>query len=244
MSTEKVPVWMQRRLMLNCAICGKGPYNMLGLRCHMRLAHTEPGRKQQESFSKSHKSGSKETSEAILNNTKTKVKCPICGKEFSVYGLPPHMYMAHGDGSKAIPHHKGKTGSIPWNKGKSYKTSEKLNALRKKNRSRIPYYLELDDDNKLRKKYNNKRWNAKAVNLEVKITFEEWCLLMHEAGIKSSDLGYSGGGYDLARYNDTGDYEMGNCRFIPHSENMEEMFSHTYAGHTYTPNDVKSKSET
>jgi hypothetical protein len=46
--------------------------------------------------------------------------------------------------------------------------------------------------------------------------------LVADAGLKSSQLGYTGEGYVLGRYNDSGNYEIGNCRFITQKENSDE----------------------
>lgn len=84
---------------------------------------------------------------------------------------------------------------------------------------------ELDDDGKLFTKYSMKRSNAKTMGNEFHLTLHEFCTLMKEAGLKSSNLGLNGNHYDLARYGDTGPYEIGNCRFITHQENVKECES-------------------
>lgn len=81
---------------------------------------------------------------------------------------------------------------------------------------------ELDDDGKLFTKYVMKKENATHEGLQCLLTFDEWCRLVKEAGLKSSDLGFSGRGYVLARYHDEGDYVYGNCRFITQQENADE----------------------
>lgn len=78
----------------------------------------------------------------------------------------------------------------------------------------------LDDDGKLRRRWYNKRSNAAKLGIGFNLSFEEFCGLITEAGIKSSALGHTG--YHLARYNDAGDYVVGNCRFIPFLENVAE----------------------
>lgn len=81
---------------------------------------------------------------------------------------------------------------------------------------------DIDDNGKLYSKWLNKRNNAKQENIDFKLTYYEFCLLVKEANLLSSDLGFSGKGYVLARYNDIGPYEYGNCRFILQSENAKE----------------------
>lgn len=101
------------------------------------------------------------------------------------------------------------TKNIPWNKG-----------LKKE---RPQWQIIVDDDGKLRQRYKNKCTNAAKEGITCKITFEEYCKLVAEAGLVSSDLGFSSGKkYVLARYNDSGDYEYGNCRFITQKENAQE----------------------
>lgn len=81
---------------------------------------------------------------------------------------------------------------------------------------------ELDDDGKLYNKFRMKHYNAKVMKIPCYLTFHEYCTLMKEAGIISSNLGTSGDYYELARYGDKGPYQVGNCRFITHKENMQE----------------------
>jgi hypothetical protein len=81
----------------------------------------------------------------------------------------------------------------------------------------------LNDDGKLRRKYSNKRVNSAREGIEFKLSFDELCLLMKEAGIVLSNWGFTGGYYVLARFNDEGPYEYGNCRFITQYENMKEQ---------------------
>lgn len=80
----------------------------------------------------------------------------------------------------------------------------------------------LDDDRKLYTKFGNKEINATKEGIEFILTYNEFCLLVSEANLISSDLGFTGKNYDLARYGDTGPYRIDNCRFISHLENMRE----------------------
>ena len=84
-------------------------------------------------------------------------------------------------------------------------------------------YCMVDDDGKLRQRWNNKRVNAEKENIPFALSFEEYTVLVEQAKLKSSDLGFTGKNYVLARYNDTGAYVVGNCRFITHMENMAEQ---------------------
>lgn len=86
-------------------------------------------------------------------------------------------------------------------------------------------YLQLlDDDGKLKQKFSNKKFNAKKEGLKCLLSFEEFCELLIQANLVSSDIGFtSPRKIVLARYNDEGDYVLGNCRFITHHENMLEQ---------------------
>ena len=81
----------------------------------------------------------------------------------------------------------------------------------------------VDDDNKLYSKWLNKRNNAKQEGLTCELTYEEFCILAHKAGIKSSQIGFhSDAKYVLSRFNDIGNYTIDNCRFITQRQNWEE----------------------
>ena len=54
------------------------------------------------------------------------------------------------------------------------------------------------------------------------LTPQELMRLMDDAGIAANDIGQKSHQYQLARHNDTGNYEVGNCRFITAKENQNE----------------------
>lgn len=112
---------------------------------------------------------------------------------------------------------------VAWNKGLTKETSESVkrgSELLKRKKSDLE--LELDDDGKLRTRWINKKYNAKKEGLECKLTYDEYCILVKEAGLVSSQLGFTGDKYVLGRYNDEGDYTLENCRFITQKENSDE----------------------
>lgn len=80
----------------------------------------------------------------------------------------------------------------------------------------------LNDDGKLYRKFSNKRANAQKEGIPFSLTFDDFCSLVRDAGLVSSQLGFSGSKYVLARYGDKGGYELGNCRFITQAENAKE----------------------
>lgn len=77
--------------------------------------------------------------------------------------------------------------------------------------------------NKWKNKYTNKKGNAKKKGIPFLLSFEEYMELVAEAGlIDPEQIGISIDSYHLSRYGDVGPYEIGNCRFIPHRENLKE----------------------
>ena len=70
---------------------------------------------------------------------------------------------------------------------------------------------------------NNKKQDAKRYATNWSLTNEQVEHLLAEAGITIMDVGKSNDKYHLARHNDTGDYEFGNCRFITALENRQEQ---------------------
>lgn len=80
--------------------------------------------------------------------------------------------------------------------------------------------MDIDDDGKLRMRFTNKKFNAAKEGHGFSLTWEQWCSLIREAGVVSSQLGNRG--HQLARCGDAGGYEIGNCRFIHYKENVAE----------------------
>lgn len=75
-------------------------------------------------------------------------------------------------------------------------------------------------ERKLKQKYWNKRVNAKAEGIEFSLSLDQFVQLMNEANITIDDLHIKG--YHLSRTNDTGAYEIGNCRFKHYLINYAE----------------------
>lgn len=82
--------------------------------------------------------------------------------------------------------------------------------------------MKYSDDKLLYQKWKNKRLNAQKEGIDFNLSFDEYFLLKEKAGLKTEDLGFTGKGYVLARYNDEGDYSYDNCRFITQAENARE----------------------
>jgi hypothetical protein len=81
---------------------------------------------------------------------------------------------------------------------------------------------DIDDDGKLKQRWINKRTNASSENIGFDLSFDQYCQLVREAKLMSSDLGFKGYKFVLARINDSGDYRYDNCRFITQTENATE----------------------
>lgn len=155
------------------------------------------------------------------------VECPYCGAVYCRKGIGSHIWRAHGDGINHDPNsYKTKPS---WSKGMTKETNETVRRISEKlKRTKTPLEMKLDDDGKLIQKWQNKRANAKKEGLKCLLSFDEYCLLVEASGLVSSDIGFSGGGYVLARYGDPGNYEYGNCRFITQKENSDEKNDRLY----------------
>jgi DNA invertase Pin-like site-specific DNA recombinase len=82
----------------------------------------------------------------------------------------------------------------------------------------------LNNDGKLKKKFSNKKADAKNRNIDFNLSFNDYCNLMIKVNIKSSDVNPRG--FHLSRIGDKGDYSIENCRFVWFKENQKEMISH------------------
>lgn len=158
------------------------------------------------------------------------VQCDICGQWFSVMGIGPHKWRVHGPGVDFDPNKGYAEGTREaWNKGMT-KYSNPSVARMAKSLKRPMSELEqsLNDDGKLKRRYTNKRVNAQKENIPFDLTYEQYMDLVNEAGLKSSQLGFTGEGYVLGRNNDSGGYEPGNCRFVTQKENSDEKNKRLY----------------
>jgi hypothetical protein len=81
--------------------------------------------------------------------------------------------------------------------------------------------LYFGDDRKIYYHWQNKKAHAKMDGVLCLLSFQEYKNLLLEAGITPYQIGHKG--YHLSRYNDAGNYEVGNCRFITHVANMKEQ---------------------
>lgn len=152
------------------------------------------------------------------------IQCDICGQWFSIKGIGSHKWRMHGDGinfDSYAGYIKGTRKA--WNKGMTKETNPSIARMAeslKKPMSELEQSL--NDDGKLRQRYSNKRVNAQKENIPFNLTYEQYMELVNDAGLKSSQLGFTGEGYVLGRNGDVGGYEPGNCRFITQKENADE----------------------
>lgn len=72
----------------------------------------------------------------------------------------------------------------------------------------------------LQRKISNKIINAKKEGLKFNLSESDVIQLMKDAGIAENDWSFYG--WHLTRIEDKGDYDVGNCRFLPCSENYRE----------------------
>ena len=164
------------------------------------------------------------------------MNCVYCGKECkNDNSLRNHQRLC-----KQNPNHQASNldrwNSIgrAWNKGLTKETNISVAKYAKSLTKIKPrWQTDVDDDGKIQQRYCNKRVNADKEGIGFELSFEEYCTLVKEAGLKSSQLGFTGDKYVLARYNDTGPYKYGNCRFITQQENYNEKvksYAETHKG--------------
>ncbi len=170
----------------------------------------------------------------IFFNEVKDMNCKYCGKECkNTNSLTQHEIRCKQNPDKIeiksnIVTYFNNTGRPAWNKGLTAETDSRIaasvNKLRDEFASKHHTELssKLDDDGKLYQKWSYRKSRNKTVKNKFLLSFDEFCILLDRAGIKSSDLGYKGNKYDLARYGDSGDYTFDNCRFITHQENVKE----------------------
>lgn len=72
-------------------------------------------------------------------------------------------------------------------------------------------------------KWQSLKDNAKLRGAKCLLSFEDYLSLAISAGFKTPEfIGRKRDQYHMGRIGDIGDYEIGNCRFIPHLDNIKE----------------------
>lgn len=146
------------------------------------------------------------------------IVCPICGEPIRISGQQRHVEAMHWTAPDDFLR--------KWKATEKYIKSSLEERYYKHRPNKNQYRFLIDDDATVLAKYYQKKRDAKERNIMFVLTFEEYCKLIYDAGIKTSDIGWgktsNGNHYVLARYHDIGPYSVGNCRFIPQSQNMYE----------------------
>lgn len=205
------------RKQVQCEVCGK-LIATCGIKSHLRFHENEKRRQNEREYKK------------LARSDRDDLFCKFCSKQCkNLNSLTQHEIRCKENPnriSSSLLISYCNSGRPAWNKGLTADTDPRIAKMKEAARSKyVPkdeLQYELDDDKKLYSKYLNKCNNARFAGVHCLLTFHEYCLLVKEAGLKSSDLGYSGRGYDLARIGDEGDYTYGNCRFITHRQNTQE----------------------
>jgi hypothetical protein len=73
-------------------------------------------------------------------------------------------------------------------------------------------------------KYNTFKYNLEKRNGVSRLTLKQYMKLAKEAGIEPGQIGLRNGQYQLGRLGDTGEYKIGNVRFITKEQNMKELY--------------------
>ena len=92
----------------------------------------------------------------------------------------------------------------------------------------------------VRKYHLRKRANCKATGHEYLLSESDIHLLLYQAGITIDQVGKGREDYALARYNDTGPYALGNCRFITVLENIRENRAGNKGKYARTPEMIET----
>lgn len=74
----------------------------------------------------------------------------------------------------------------------------------------------------IRRKWQTKKDSAKRRGITFNLSLDDYKLLMSQAGVTLEMIGNKKGQYVIGRYNDEGNYSIGNCRFITTTENHKE----------------------
>lgn len=119
---------------LNCSedilvLCGKSN-KFCSRRCASQFAAKQPRKKPSEEVKQKRIASIKKACEQFIGLTGN---CKICGKEYSIKGLPSHIWRSHGEGQNHKPDLKKPflNGRVIWNKGLSRETSKIVDQISK-----------------------------------------------------------------------------------------------------------------
>lgn len=82
----------------------------------------------------------------------------------------------------------------------------------------------VDDDNKVMQKFSTRKSTVRGAGIKFTITSKEFCKLLYDSNLKSSDIGAGDDKYILWRIDESKPYEYGNCEFIKKSPKMARAF--------------------
>lgn len=75
----------------------------------------------------------------------------------------------------------------------------------------------VDDDHKIMQKFATRKSSVRKSGVEFTLSAKEFCKLLHDQNLKSSDIGFCDENYILWRIDNSKPYENGNCVFIKKS---------------------------
>lgn len=77
----------------------------------------------------------------------------------------------------------------------------------------------VDDDNKVMQKFSTRKSCVRGSGIKFTITSKEFCKLLYDSNLKSSDIGAGDNKYILLRIDESKPYEYGNCKFVKKNSN-------------------------
>lgn len=110
------------------------------------------------------------------------VTCPICNRKFNLLGIKNHIKELHWNASDDFLR--------KWEISDDYIKLSKEERYYKYRPERNPYRFLIDDDAMVLKRWFLKKKEAKSRDIMFVLTFEDYCKLIYDAGIKSSDIGW------------------------------------------------------
>lgn len=78
-------------------------------------------------------------------------------------------------------------------------------------------------EKRFHKYYNDKKKSSENRGIPFNLSHDDMWQLLNEAGITPFDIGRLPDEFCLARYEDTGPYEIGNCQFTTNAQNLLEQ---------------------
>ena len=106
------------------------------------------------------------------------------------------------------------------------------------------YKIKTEEDVALYKYWKYKKNNFLKSEVKFLLSPSELLSLLEDVGISIHQVGSGPRNYNLARHGDTGNYEVGNCRFIPKIDNiLEKEYGLRYIVNGITYSNTREVSE-